>query len=178
VAQVRTDVVDDPELLDLLRRSRCERLAMGLESVNQETLDSLDKHQSLGDIVRAIDTPHEYGIKTHGMLMLGADADTPETIRETVRFARDHHIDTLMLSILTPAPGTRHHAELDAAGRISERRWDLYDGQHVVFTPTLHSWYRIFLRRWRKEKGNRDYLETLKQMRPSASSTAAAGSRG
>jgi radical SAM superfamily enzyme YgiQ (UPF0313 family) len=212
-AQVRTDIADDPELLDLLRRSKCERLAMGLESVSQETLDSFDKSQSLDDIVRAIDTLHDYGIKTHGMFVLGADTDTPETIRDTVRFARRHHIDTLMLNILTPAPGTRQYAEMDAAGRIFDRRWDLYDGQHVVFTPSrmtpeelqretlrayarfysfgqwlkylatfrygtmaLYSWYWVFLRRWRRETGNRDYLEMLKQMRPGTTSTAVASS--
>ena len=29
----------------------------------------------------------------------------------------------------------------------------------------LYSWYWVFLRRWRKERGNRDYLEMLKQLR-------------
>ena len=214
-AQARTDVVDDPELLDLLRRSKCQRLGIGLESVNQETLDSYEKSQSLDDIVRAIDTLHDYGIKTHGMFVLGADTDTTETIRETVRFARAHHIDTLMLNILTPAPGTRQFDDMDAADRIFDRRWDLYDGQHVVFTPAhmsaeelqletqlayarfysfgqwlkylatfrygtmaLYSWYWIFLRRWRKETGNRDYLEMLRQMRPVGSPAAVASSRG
>ena len=38
-AQVRTDVVRDRELLDLMRRSGCELVYLGLESVNQETLD-------------------------------------------------------------------------------------------------------------------------------------------
>jgi radical SAM superfamily enzyme YgiQ (UPF0313 family) len=133
--QVRSDVVDDPELLDLMRRSGCDRLAIGLESVNQATLDSYDKSQTLDDVVRAIDTLHAHGIKSHGMFVLGADTDTPETIRDTARFARTHDIDTLMLNILTPAPGTGQFAAMDAAGRIFDRQWDLYDGQHVVFTP-------------------------------------------
>jgi len=41
-AQMRTDVVRDTELLDLMRRSGCERIALGLESLDQETLDSFD----------------------------------------------------------------------------------------------------------------------------------------
>ena len=57
------------------------------------------------------------------------------TVRETVRFALEHGIDTLMLNILTPAPGTRQFADMEAEGRIFERDWRLYDGQHVVFTP-------------------------------------------
>ena len=209
-AQVRTDVVSDPELLALMRDSGCDRVALGLESVSQETLDGFDKSQSVADIVRALDTLRKYGIKTHGMFVLGADSDTADTIRETARFARKHDISTLMLNILTPLPGTPLFEELDARGRIFDRHWDLFDGQHVVFTPrgmtpqklqaevwgayarfysfrqwlkylatfrygtmALYSWYWVFLRRWRKEKGNRDYLEMLKRLHPTGPPAAA-----
>jgi len=134
-AQVRTDVTDDPELLGLMRDSGCDRVALGLESVSQETLDEFDKSQSVADIVHALGTLHQYGIKTHGMFVLGADNDTAETIRDTARFARKHDISTLMLNILTPLPGTPLFDDLDAQGRIFDRRWDLFDGQHVVFRP-------------------------------------------
>ena len=36
----------------------------------------------------------------------------------------------------------------------------------------LYSWYWVFLRRWRKEKGNRDYLEMLKRLHPTGPTTA------
>jgi radical SAM superfamily enzyme YgiQ (UPF0313 family) len=134
-AQMRTDVASDPELLELMRDSGCDRVALGLESVSQETLDGFDKSQSVADIVRALDTLRRYGIKTHGMFVLGADSDTAETVRETARFARKHDISTLMLNILTPLPGTPLFNDLDAQGRIFDRRWDLFDGQHVVFRP-------------------------------------------
>ncbi len=61
-AQVRTDVARDPELLDLMHRSGCDRVYLGLESVNQATLDAFDKHQSVDDIVEAIRMLHEHGI--------------------------------------------------------------------------------------------------------------------
>ena len=134
-AQVRTDVVDDLELLELLRRSGCDRLCLGLESVNQATLDSYAKSQSVNDIVQAVAMLRRYGIKTHGMFVLGGDGDTVQTLRGTVDFALRHHIDSLMLNILTPGPGTRQYAEMKAQGRLLNTRWQLYDGQHVVFRP-------------------------------------------
>jgi anaerobic magnesium-protoporphyrin IX monomethyl ester cyclase len=134
-AQVRTDVTRDQELLDLMHRSGCELVYLGLESVNQETLDGFDKAQTVDDIEKAIKKLHEHGIRSHGMFVLGADTDSAETIRDTVRFAREHNIDTLMLNILTPLPGTRQFTDLDTAGRIFDRHWDLYDALHVVFTP-------------------------------------------
>jgi radical SAM superfamily enzyme YgiQ (UPF0313 family) len=150
-SQVRADVAKDPELLDLMRRSGCERLAIGFESINQATLDRYEKSQTVEDIARAVDRFHEYGIALHGMFVLGADTDSVETVRDTARFARKHEIESLMLNILTPLPGTRLYAELDEAGRIFDRSWDHYDIQHVVFKPaqmTACQLQREMLRAW------------------------------
>ena len=135
-AQVRTDVARDEELLELMRLSGCETLGLGLESVDQATLDALHKSQTVTEIVAAIDAIHRHGIRVHGMFVLGADGDDATTMRRTVDFALQHRIDTVMLNVLTPAPGTGWFDEVDGAGRIFDRRWEFYDGQHVVITPT------------------------------------------
>ncbi len=142
-AQVRTDVVRDPELLELMRRSGCDMVYLGLESVNQDTLDGYEKSQTVEDIVRAIKRLHDYGIRSHGMFVLGADTDSVQTVRDTVTFAIDNHIDTVMLNILTPLPGTPQFDDLDAQGRIFEKRWELYDAHHVVFEPRLMTPYEL-----------------------------------
>jgi radical SAM superfamily enzyme YgiQ (UPF0313 family) len=142
-AQVRTDVVRDPELLELMQRSGCGIVYLGLESVNQKTLDAFHKSQSVADIERAVRVLHDYNIKSHGMFVLGADTDDVQTVRKTVSFAIRNHIDTVMLSILTPLPGTPQFEQLDAAGRIFEKHWQLYDAHHVVFEPKLMSPYEL-----------------------------------
>jgi radical SAM superfamily enzyme YgiQ (UPF0313 family) len=142
-AQVRTDVVRDPELVDLMRRSGCEVVYLGLESVNQDTLDHFEKSQTVDDIRHSIAVLHEHGILAHGMFVLGADTDTVQTVRDTVTFAIENDIDTVMLNILTPLPGTPQFRELDAAGRIFDKRWHLYDAHHVVFRPKLMSPYEL-----------------------------------
>ncbi len=161
-AQVRTDVARDAELLDLMRRSGCWMVYLGLESINQETLDSYEKSQSVDDIVFAVKQLHEHGIKTHGMFVLGADSDTKGVVRQTVAFCVKHKVNTVMLNILTPLPGTPLFDELDAAGRIFDKRWHLYDALHVVYTPknmtpyelqreTMKGYMRFYsLRQWLK----------------------------
>jgi anaerobic magnesium-protoporphyrin IX monomethyl ester cyclase len=134
-AQVRTDVVRDTELLELMRASGADFVALGLESVNQATLDGFEKSQTVEDVERSIKVLHDYGIRSHGMFVLGADHDTADTVRETAEFALRNGIDTVMLNILTPLPGTQQFADLDAEGRILERDWSFYDAQHVVFHP-------------------------------------------
>jgi radical SAM superfamily enzyme YgiQ (UPF0313 family) len=142
-AQVRTDVVRDPELMELMRASKCDFVALGLESVNQATLDSFEKSQTVGDIEHAIKVLHDYGIRAHGMFVLGADHDTPDSVRDTVKFAQKNKIDTVMLNILTPLPGTQQFQELEDEGRILEHDWSFYDAQHVVFRPKQMTPYHL-----------------------------------
>ena len=142
-AQVRTDVVRDPELLDLMQRSGCHLVYLGLESVNQDTLDNFEKAQTVDDIRDAIKVLHQYGIKSHGMFVLGADPDDVQTVRDTVTFAKENEIDTVMLNILTPLPGTQQFEEFDAEGRIFDKRWELYDAHHVVFEPRRMTPYEL-----------------------------------
>ena len=66
-----------------------------------------------------------------------------------------------MLNILTPAPGTRQFAELDDEGRIFTRRWELYDGLHVVFSPRQtapHELQSAVLRAYRRFYSTRRLL--------------------
>ena len=142
-AQVRTDVARDPELLDLMHRAGCWMVYLGLESINQTTLDAFDKSQSVEDITFAVQALHEHGIKSHGMFVLGADSDTKDVVRTTVDFAQANKIDTVMLNILTPLPGTPLFDEMDRQGRIFDKRWQLYDALHVVFTPKNMTPYEL-----------------------------------
>jgi radical SAM superfamily enzyme YgiQ (UPF0313 family) len=152
-AQMRTDVVRDPELLDLMRRSGCERIALGLESLDQATLDDFEKSQTVADIERAIALLKAYGIMPFGMFVVGTDADTPASVREIARFSLRQGITTLMLNILTPLPGTQMYEEMEAEGRILDRDWSHYDAQHVVFAPrrmTPRQLQRATLRAYRR----------------------------
>ena len=142
-AQVRTDVARDHELLELMRRAGCWMVYLGLESINQSTLDAYGKSQSVEDIVFAVNALHEAGIKAHGMFVLGADSDTKGVVRDTVDFALKHKIDTVMLNILTPLPGTPLFAEMDEQERIFDKRWHLYDALHVVYTPANMTPYEL-----------------------------------
>lgn len=134
-AQVRVDVDRDPELLELMRRTNGRMAYIGLESINPETLASYNKRQDVQDIKEAVRALHEHRIGVHGMFMLGGEGDTVQSIRETVEFALDVHIDTVQFLVLTPLPGTPLFEQLDAEGRLLTRKWHLYDGQHVVYRP-------------------------------------------
>jgi len=141
--QVRTDVVKDPELLYLMKRSGCYTVHIGFESINEATLKAYNKKQSVEDIRRSIRILHKRGIRIHGMFVLGSDEDDLRTVRDTVRFAKSNHVETAQFMVLTPLPGTRLYDKLEQEGRIFSKNWSLYDGQHVCFHPKKMTAYQL-----------------------------------
>ncbi|MCS6816843.1 MAG: B12-binding domain-containing radical SAM protein [Blastocatellia bacterium] len=143
-AQVRVEAANDPELLRLMARSGCACVFIGLESVNDETLRLYHKHSTLEKNRAAIETFHRVGIRVHGMFVLGSDADTVETIEQTLRFAKEMNLDTAQFFALTPVPGPPLTARLEREGKIiAPKRWHLYDAQHAVIWPAKMTAYEL-----------------------------------
>ncbi len=67
------------------------------------------------------------GIQVIALVIVGLDGDTPETFAATLRWLDDNAISFLKLFTPAPYPGTRFHAEMQAAGRILDQDWGHYD---------------------------------------------------
>ena len=136
-AQVRVETAQDRELLRLMKRANCAMVFVGLESVNEETLKLFKKHVTLEKNRAAIAAFNEAGIRVHGMFVLGSDADTSQTLTETLKFARDSRLTTVQFFALTALPGpplTRRLAEEKRI--IAWGDWQLFDAQHAVVCPS------------------------------------------
>jgi radical SAM superfamily enzyme YgiQ (UPF0313 family) len=144
-AQVRTETVDDPELLQLMRDSNCFNVYVGFESINPRTLKLFQKKQDLAKIERSIERFHEHKIRIHGMFVVGSDEDDVETIDATAEFALAHDIDSIQFMILTPIPGSPDWDHVYARGDryVISRNWSLYDGHHAVHQPRRMSPYEL-----------------------------------
>jgi len=136
-AQVRVETAQDRELLRLMKRANCVMVCVGLESVNEETLKLFNKHSTLEKNRKAIAAFNEVGIRVHGMFVLGSDADTPETLRETLEFARESQLTTTQFFALTALPGPPLTRRLAEEKRIfAWGDWQLFDAQHAVVCST------------------------------------------
>jgi len=142
-AQVRCDAAKDPELLDLMAQAGCYYVYVGLESVSPTVLKCFNKQQSVEQMEFAIREFHDRRIRIHGMFIFGADHDTKATFRQTVKFAKQHHIESAQFMILVPLPGTLVFDEMDRDGRLLSRDWSLYDAHHVVFEPKNMSTFEL-----------------------------------
>ncbi|HLG56380.1 MAG TPA: radical SAM protein [Vicinamibacterales bacterium] len=131
-------IAHDPALMELMARSGCRGLLLGLESIMPGSLQDAGKrfNGSVGYAGLIADL-HALGIAIQGCFVFGLDHDTVDVFDTTVEFAIDTGIDLPRFAVLTPFPGTPLHRRLSEQGRILTRDWELYDGQHVVFDP-LH----------------------------------------
>ncbi|MBC8414259.1 B12-binding domain-containing radical SAM protein, partial [bacterium] len=150
-AQVRTEVANDTELIELMKKSGCFAVFIGFESINPMTLSLYNKSQNLGDIEKAIKTLKKYSINIHGMFVLGSDTDDIATIKNTAKFAKKLDIESVQFMVLTPLPGTPVFQEMKDSGRLIHTNWSAYDAHHAVFEPKLMTAFEL-------------HIETLKAM--------------
>ncbi|MDU0458940.1 MAG: radical SAM protein [Geobacteraceae bacterium] len=132
------DIVNDPELLELMKASGCGYLLFGFESDSQATLKGIrkgfNKPVNYEDVIRAM---HAINISVQGCFVFGFDHDTNEVFQRTVELVNDLKIDIPRYSLYTPYPGTELFRRLQGEDRILSYNWDDYDTMHVVIQPAL-----------------------------------------
>lgn len=131
----RTDLAKDEELLALLRDAHLNRVLIGIESLNQESLDYIDKKQKKEDIEYCGEMLEKYKIRLIASIVLGLDYDTKEDIRKAVEFSKKINAYQLQPAVLTPYPGTPLYEQFEEEGRILIKDWQYYDMMNVVFEP-------------------------------------------
>ncbi|MDO5623837.1 MAG: radical SAM protein [Pseudomonadota bacterium] len=126
----------DRELMELVAKSGCKGLLLGLETVTPASLsDARKKFNGSVDYKQVIADLHALGVAVQGCFVFGLDHDTPDVFDATVQFAIDAGVDLPRFAVLTPFPGTPLFRRMQGEGRILTQDWELYDGQHVVFQP-------------------------------------------
>jgi radical SAM superfamily enzyme YgiQ (UPF0313 family) len=126
----------EPRLLEKAAECGLRSLFVGFESTSAVNLKEQRKFQNLNrDYAEAIARLQGLGIMINGSFVFGMDDDGSEVFEQTVEWAVRHGIQTATFHILTPYPGTRLYARMEAQGRLLHRDWDLYDTRHTVFQP-------------------------------------------
>jgi radical SAM superfamily enzyme YgiQ (UPF0313 family) len=134
-AQVRTDVTNDPKLVEKMADAGLYNVYVGFESINPATLKRFNKAQGLKSIKNSIKVFHDNSINVHGMFIFGSDDDDKSVFRRTSEFCNSYGIDSTQFATLVPLPGTRVYKEFEGSKRLIHKRWDYYDGMHAVFKP-------------------------------------------
>jgi radical SAM superfamily enzyme YgiQ (UPF0313 family) len=87
-------------------KAGCRRIMFGLESGSQEILKNIKKKSTLEQAYEAVKICRKVKIQTMGSFMIGNIGETPETIRESIEFAKKLDLDTASFFVTIPYPGT------------------------------------------------------------------------
>lgn len=139
-SQSTINIARDPELLDLAARSGCVSLSIGLESINEASLESVNKGFNLPHrFNRDLAAIRSKGIQIIALLMVGLDGDTVDTFGRSLQFLIDNKISFLKLFTPCPYPGTKYYDDMTRAGRIVESDWGRYDYGSPLIRPAQMS---------------------------------------
>jgi radical SAM superfamily enzyme YgiQ (UPF0313 family) len=144
VSQTAINVAHDDDMLDLMRRSGCQGVLIGFESLHADSLRQMNKSFNLmaGGPAAALANLRRHQLSVYGTFIFGYDHDTPETIRETVDFAIDQGLFIAAFNHITPFPGTPLHRRMQAEGRLLYDPWWLdprYRYNMIPFEPASMS---------------------------------------
>ena len=135
-AAVSANVVDMPDLLDLMRDTGCRSLFIGFESLSGEAIANVHKAQNKTARYEAlVEALHSRGIMINASFVFGMDGDDETVFDATVRWVVKNRIETVTSHILTPYPGTAFYERMKSEGRITDDDLSHYDTALVVFRP-------------------------------------------
>jgi radical SAM superfamily enzyme YgiQ (UPF0313 family) len=101
----RVEISEKPAMLARMQRAGVRTICLGLESINNLTLNNINKQQKLSDMVEAIAAIRRAGIAPSGSFIAGNDGDTRESLLATARFAIGSDLNSFYFISLWYYPG-------------------------------------------------------------------------
>lgn len=110
------------EKLIALKEAGCCVVSYGVESMSETVLRDMRKPANVKIIENALKLTAQAGISIQGNLIFGAEAETSETVRETLSWWLSHREYQLALNIVTPYPGSLYYENCVKRGIIQDKR--------------------------------------------------------
>lgn len=130
----------DADLLKLMKRSGCELILIGFESLNDQSLSQMNKswEAALGERDELVKRIHDAGIGIYATFVFGYDGDDEAAFQRTMEFSKRHRFYTAAFNHLLPFPGTSTYESLKEQGRLLYDKWWLqeeYSYGELAFHP-------------------------------------------
>jgi len=132
---------------ELMAKAGFRFLLYGLESVNQETVDKLNKGIKISEIEKELKMAKAANQKVGGHLephvtcMVGFPWETKKEAEKTITMTKDLFakglIQTLQATIVIPYPGTALFKECEKKGWLKTKDWDNYDMSQPIMKSSM-----------------------------------------
>ena len=165
IIQVDTLSHQIPGFIEKAGRAGVNRVFIGLENINPESLKGAQKRQNcIGKYRAMLHAWHSVGALTLAGYILGFPTDTRESILRDIKIIqRELPIDLLEFFILTPLPGSQDHRALYDQGVEMDADMNRYDLAHVTTAHQQMSrrqWQAIYHEAW-EAYYTPDHVETV-----------------
>lgn len=132
----RPDLLKNEELIKMMSKSGCYKIAIGIESVENEDLKSINKRYDNKVIVEGIKLLQKYDIEYKALVMFGVPNQTKESIKYTLDFLNKYNVN-IRPTAYTPFYEMNHNMNEEQISKYDKRTY--YEG-----IPNLS--YRDFLK--------------------------------
>ena len=107
-ANTRADTAD-LEMAEMMYKSGCRLVSIGVESGSQYMLEKMGKKITLNDVRRTVKVFKKAKIRIYNYFVIGLPWETEETVEETIKFAIELNSDFISFYTATPLPGSRFY---------------------------------------------------------------------
>lgn len=128
-----TDILRDEKELPLYRKAGLVHVSLGTEAAAQLNLNLFRKETTIADNKKAVQLLRENGILAEVQFIMGLPNETPETIEESYRMARDWKADMTNWNMYTPWPFSELFQDL--ADQVEIRDYSHYNFVTPIIKP-------------------------------------------
>lgn len=139
ICQTRVDyLAKNPEIIQLMAKIGFVCFFVGIESLKQTSLNTMNKRIELNQIRKAIRNCHDNGIILIGSFIIGNIGETREDTLQNFQLMKKLGIDFIMTNPLIPYPGTKLWEEAVENGWIDQKfEWKNWDVNANMNTPNM-----------------------------------------
>jgi len=113
------NLADDDELMRLMTEAGFDRVFIGIETPNEDSLVECNKyHNRNRDLVAAVKKIQSFGMEVQGGFIVGFDNDPVSIFQRQIEFIQKSGIVTAMVGLLNAPRGTRLYERLKKENRL------------------------------------------------------------
>jgi radical SAM superfamily enzyme YgiQ (UPF0313 family) len=113
------NLADDEELMDLMSEAGFNRVFIGIETPNEDSLVECNKYQNRNrDMSAAVKKIQNHGFEVQGGFIIGFDSDPLSIFKKQIDFIQKTGIVTAMVGLLNAPKGTKLYHRLKKENRL------------------------------------------------------------
>lgn len=113
------NLADDVKLMELMAEAGFNRVFIGIETPNEESLVECNKQQNRNrDLAAAVKRIQNHGFEVQGGFILGFDSDPASIFSKQIHFIQKTGIVTAMVGLLNAPNGTKLYKRLKKENRL------------------------------------------------------------